>query len=311
MSGCLLAPRELPVTILTGFLGSGKTTLVNRILAGAHRMRVGVLVNEFGELGIDARLLASRRSPVVELLSGCICCASEGDLMRGLNTLLGDGAALDAVVIETSGLADPWPIVHALESRRLARDLRLWSVVTLVDAENYDANLEHAEAAFQQLTAADLIVINKSDLVDATMPACIAQAVSQINGAAKSFACSNAEVPIDVVLELRRRALPERAQEPHRHAPEGFESAVLRVGADLDPGCFDRWVRALPRDVLRMKGLVRFVGESGPLVFDLVGSRPSIRPTEHDEDVPGAEIVVIGRSLKPANLQSGLERCVA
>lgn len=311
MSASLPTPRELPVTVLTGFLGSGKTTLVNRILAGSQRNRVGVLVNEFGELAIDTRLLDSRKGPVVELLNGCICCASEGDLMRGLNTMLENGAELDTVLIETSGLADPWPIVQALTRWRFACDLRLCGVVTLVDAENYDANLEQAEAAFQQLTAADLIVINKCDLVDDMMPPRIAQAISRINDAAKIIACRDAQIPAEVVLDLRHRTLTDFVWASQYHKAEGFESAVLRVSTGLDPERFDRWLRTVSRDVVRMKGFVRFVGESSPVVFDLVGSRTSARPTDHNESVTGAEIVVIGRSLKPAELQSGLEGCAA
>jgi G3E family GTPase len=310
MTGRLSVQQELPVTLLTGFLGSGKTTLVNRILTGAHQMRIGVVVNEFGELGIDSRLLASNKGPVVELLNGCICCASEGDLLRGFNTMLADGVALDAVLIETSGLADPWPIVQALERWRFARDLRLWSVVTLVDAEHYDLNLDRAEAAFQQLTAADLIVINKSDLVDAMTPRRIAEAVSLVNLAAKTIVCRNAEILTEVVLDQQHLTLPSPARRSHSHAPDGFESAVLRADAHLDPELFDAWLGTLSRDVVRMKGFVRFVGEAGPLVFDLVGSRPSVRPPERYEAVAGAELVVIGRSLRPADLQLGLERCV-
>ena len=305
------ASSELPITVLTGFLGAGKTTLVNRLLAQPHQVRIGVLVNEYGQLGIDSQRLAGHRGAVVELLNGCICCASEGDFMRGLNLLLTQQSELDAVLIETSGLADPWPIMRALEQWRFEREVRLWSVVTVVDAEQFDANLERAEAAFQQLTAADLIVINKCDLVDRDIPGLIAGAVRRINAAAKAITATGAAVPMDLILDRRVRQPTDSEAHVHTHGDSACQSTVVRVSHAVERLRFDSWLRSLSGDIYRMKGLVQFSGDSVATTFDRVGGRCTLRePVDVGHGRGGTEIVVIGVGMDPAELQAGLEACV-
>jgi G3E family GTPase len=302
-------PSELPVTILTGFLGAGKTTLVNRLLSESNETRIGVLVNEFGQLAIDSRRLVIRGA-IVELLNGCICCAAEGDLMRGLNLLIGEQHGLDTVLIETSGLADPWPVMHALSQWRLEREVSLWSVVTVVDAENFDANLERAEAAFQQLTAADLIVINKCDLVEPTVPALIARSLGRINPGAKTIATTEAQVPIDLVVDRRHQRLTGAPAHVHDTSEHGFQSAVVRTSGALDPYRFESWLESVPSDIYRMKGLVQFNGDATAMTFDRVGSRCTLRAPIDSQNVQGTEIVIIGRRIDADALQAALQECV-
>ena len=310
MSSPSAASSEVPVTVLTGFLGAGKTTLLNRLLSQPHQARIGVLVNEFGPLGIDTERLAGRQQAVVELLNGCICCASEGDFMRGLNLLLTQQHELDAVLIETSGLADPWPIMRALEQYRFVREVRLWSVVTVVDAEQFDANLERAEAAFQQLTSADLIVINKCDLVDRDVPGLIVGAVRRINAGAKTITTSGAAVPIDLMLDCRVRQPAEAEAHFHIHGTSEFQSTVVRVSHGVQPSRFDDWLSSLGGDIYRMKGRVQFSAEPFAMTFDRVGERCTLRaPIDAGQGVGGTEIAVIGVRLDPAALQAGLEAC--
>ena len=150
-------PATIPVTLLTGFLGAGKTTLVNHLLTECHGRRLAVIVNEFGELGIDGALIAGAAGSVIELANGCICCATQGDLRRALQEVVSTREGLDGVLIETSGLADPGPVIRDLESIRFAQEIRLDGVVTVLDAENFDRNLDSAEAAFQQITYGDVL----------------------------------------------------------------------------------------------------------------------------------------------------------
>ena len=310
MNAISQSATETPLTLLTGFLGTGKTTLVNRVLTDSHNVRIGVLMNEFGQLAIDSDRLALRRGAVVELLNGCICCASGGDLLRGLNLLLESQRGLDAILIETSGLADPWPIMQALDQWRLASGIRLWSVITVVDAEHFDDNLDRAEAAFQQLTAADLVIINKCDLVDPRMPELLARSIGRINPSARTIATTAAEVPVDLVLDRRY----EQAAATVMHAcgvADSFQSAVVRVGDPVDPQRFDAWLRSLPDDVFRMKGSVHFAGGAYASMFDRVGRRSTLRALPNPESAPrGAQIVIIGKHLVPAELRVGLAGCV-
>ena len=314
MNSLTAPPDEVPVTVLTGFLGAGKTTLVNRLLSQSQQVRLGVLVNEFGQLAIDAQRLAGHQEAIVELLNGCICCASQGDFAQGLNLLLERQSELDAVLIETSGLADPWPIMRALEQWRFEREVRLWSVVTVVDAEQFDANLERAEAAFQQLTAADLIVINKCDLVDPDIPARITRSIGRVNSGARTVATTNAELPLELLLERSERQLPRKDTPVHTHGGGAFQSAVVRINSPLEPLRFDTWLRSLSADVYRMKGSVQFQGDPAAMLFDRVGARCTLRAQPADQapaERATTEIVVIGVRLNPTQLQAGLEACVA
>jgi Ni2+-binding GTPase involved in maturation of urease and hydrogenase len=155
----------LPVAIVTGFLGSGKTTFVAGLLTAGGGTRVAVIVNELGELGIDGALLKGAAQSVTELPGGCMCCESRGDVGRALALLATRASELDAIVVETSGVSDPLGVADLLAHGVFPTDLRLSQVVTVVDAENFDRNLADAEAAYSQIVSADLFVVGKSDLV--------------------------------------------------------------------------------------------------------------------------------------------------
>jgi G3E family GTPase len=303
-------PDTVPVTILTGFLGAGKTTLVNHILNASHGRRIGVLVNEFGESGIDSKLIAGTAGSVVELANGCLCCAAQGDLHRALNSLLSSSANLDGVLIETSGLSDPGPIAKGIETRRFSRDLQLDSVVTVVDAANFDDNLERAEAAFNQIVSADLMLVNKIDLVEAHTLRAIENGIRKLNPEARAIPCVSCAIPLDVLVGIKSvdRGVYS-STDYHRHTH--YESAVLSVAAPLDAARFDDWLAALPSSIYRAKGFVRIATFDRTLLVQLVGSRRSVRPSPSNEDVAGARLVVIGRQVDVEELRAGLSRCVA
>ncbi|MGB7375391.1 MAG: GTP-binding protein, partial [Rivularia sp. (in: cyanobacteria)] len=158
--------KGLPVTIITGFLGSGKTTLLNHILTNQQGLKTAVLVNEFGEIGIDNELVVSTDENMVELNNGCICCTINSDLVDAVYKVMERQENIDYLVVETTGLADPLPVALTFLGTELRDLTRLDSIVTMVDAANYSMDLFNSEAAFSQIAYGDVIVLNKADLVD-------------------------------------------------------------------------------------------------------------------------------------------------
>lgn len=293
--------------LLTGFLGSGKTTLVNHVLSAAHGMRLGVLVNEFGALGVDGDLIVGTSGSVVELANGCICCATGEDLMRGLNELLGQSVGLDGVIIETSGLANPAPVADAIEHGTFHKPVRLAGIVTVVDALNFDENLERAEAAFHQLVTADLLLINKCDLVPAEVPAAIERGISRLNPKAPTTPCVMGRIPLELLFDVRRTGQRE-ATVNHSAHDQAFESVSVWSPMPIDPVKFDAWLDALPMTVYRAKGFLHLHGRRGVVVFHLVGGRRSMETAPRSART-FSTLTLIGKHVSTFNLQDSFLEC--
>ena len=317
--------KKIPVTVISGFLGAGKTTLVNHVLTHHTGANIGVIVNEFGEIGIDGDLIVADEKSLIEIRNGCICCTVRTDLVAGVKLLLERrDLKLDRLIIETSGLADPAPVLQTfLADSDLLTRVELESVVTLVDAANFQRQIDDPIAR-EQIAFADLIVLNKVDLLapDALVP--LERGLHAINPLAAILRTTNSEVATDMLLGVSRFSLPHVLaiepgilQDEHDHEHDNsITSCAVETSQALDPDRFNRWVNQLVQQqgqhLMRMKGVLNFSGEARQFYFHsvhmLLDAKPG-RPWPPAE-TRQSRFVFIGRHLDRAGLQHGFLDCV-
>lgn len=316
--------EKIPVTVLTGFLGSGKTTLLNRILTERHGQRIAVIENEFGEIGIDQALVIDADEEIFEMNNGCICCTVRGDLIRILSNLMKRRDRFDRVIVETTGLADPGPVAQTFfVDDDVCADFFLDGIVTLVDAKHVSLHIDESDECKEQIAFGDVIVLNKTDLVDGGELARVESRIRRMNAIARVHRAERAAVPIDAVLDVGGFDLSRALElEPgfldvnatHEHDPTVTSVAIHSEG-DVDPDRLNQWLAALLRqrgaDIFRMKGVVSVAGSDRRFVFQGVHMLFDGREDRAWGRQPRAsDLVFIGRNLDRAALTEGFERCV-
>jgi G3E family GTPase len=313
----------VPVAILTGFLGSGKTTLLNRLFRARPpgRGRLAIIVNEFGDVGIDADLLPEGAARRVELPGGCICCALVEDLKTALVDVLDAAPDLEQIIIETTGIADPLPISWTLADAPLADRVRLAAVITVVDPLEHERSRGESPSADAQVRYADILVVSKLDQVGGTVPAELEASLRARNPVAPIVARPADEAAGGLWAVLGDPALPDanllqvnRNVGNHGAAPDGhgIESAGFAVAGTYDLEQLVAGLEELPPNILRLKGIVRAIdresGRAEPALYAVhrVGARVSTEPFAGS---PSActRVVALGRGMETAALRDCFE----
>jgi len=311
----------IPITVVSGFLGAGKTSLINRLVATrAGAERIGVVVNEAGDIGLDGDLLGDASDDVIEIADGCVCCTSQGDLLDAIVRLNRAAGKLDRIILETSGLADPGPVIDALAS--IAHVLRLDTLVTVVDALNALDQLDRLNSpeAFKQVQLATHVVISKSDVADDDAVASVRERVRALNPDAQVIVAPRSG--LDPMLLIDRFAFgahdgADHADHDHDHAHLDVEIFSVELTDDLDATRFDVWLGGLiilkAADLFRIKAILALAGEPRRQIVHGV--------LTYVESTPGREweagerrtsrIVIIGKDLEDARWRDELARCVA
>lgn len=340
--------RGMPVTIITGFLGSGKTTLLNYILSNRQDLKVAVLVNEFGDINIDSQLLVSMDEDMVELSNGCICCTINDGLVDAVYRVLERDERVDYMVIETTGVADPLPIILTFLGTELRDFTRLDSIVTVVDAETFTPEHFESEAALKQISYADVTLLNKTDLASREKVKELEAYISTVKVGARILHTQHGNVPLPLILDVElnqpeayrefldeeeataREEHPEHDRDEHHHdrdahehhhehhhhhshhlENDGFVSVSFESDRPLDVKKFESFLQEhLPKDVFRAKGILWFTDSELRHIFQLSGPRFDLQGEEW-RTPPKNQIVFIGRNLNADEIRQNLTHCLA
>jgi G3E family GTPase len=342
---------KIPVTVLTGYLGAGKTTLLNRILSEPHGKKFAVIVNEFGEIGIDNELVVGADEEVFEMNNGCVCCTVRGDLIRIIDGLMRRKGKFDAIIVETTGLADPAPVAQTFfMDEDVGQKTKLDAVVTVADAKWLKDRLKDAPEAKNQIAFADVILLNKTDLVSEPDLREIEARIRGLNPYARLHRTQRSNVALDEVLgrnafdldrilEIEPQFLKAEDEHAHNHDhdhhhghnhghghshgglkhyhDEEMQSLSLKTDKPLNPEKFFPWMQKLVAEegpsILRCKGILSFANDPDRFVLQgvhMILDGDHQRPWKEGEQ-RDSRLVFIGRNLPEEKIKSGFESCIA
>ena len=337
--------EPIPVTVLTGFLGAGKTTLLNHLLSQKHGYRCAIIINEFGAISIDNQLVVGADEEILELNNGCLCCRVRGDLIKSIEGLFQKQKRFDYVIIETTGLADPSPIAHTFKASDLADKLRLDGIVTVVDARHLEKELKDAPEPAVQIAFADVILLNKTDLVAPEELEKVESRIRKMNSLAVLHRTQNSQIDPGKIFNLKARdlggpfALPESAvhaehghhhhddhdhdhghahdhDHHHRH-DESVSSFHLSDDRPLDLKKIEAWLTEMIRDlgenIYRSKGILQIQGQARRVIFQGVQMMFDAKPDRlwNVGEKRVSQLVFIGKDLDEAKIRRGFAACIA
>lgn len=340
----------IPVTVLTGFLGAGKTTLLNHLLTQKHGYKCAIIINEFGEISIDNQLVIGVDEDIIELNNGCLCCRVRGDLIKSLEALVQKQKRFDYVLIETTGLADPSPIVHTFKASDLGDKMRLDGIITVVDARHLEKELEDSPEPASQIAFADVILLNKTDLVSPADLERVEGRIRHVNSLATLHRTHNSQIEPAKIFNLKARELggnfsmPESVVQhahhhdhdhdcgpgcdhdhshdhehghPHHHHDESVTSFYLSDDRPLDLKKIEAWlteiIRELGSNIYRSKGILQIQGQARRVVFQGVQTMFDAKPDRlwNVGEKKVSQLVFIGKDLDEAKIRRGFAACVA
>lgn len=318
--------RRIPATVVTGFLGAGKTTLVNHILDATRPMQIGIVVNEFGEVGIDGELIVADEEALIEINNGCVCCTVRADLVAGVRDLLARfGDRLEHLIVETSGLADPAPVLQTfLADADVRGQITLEAVVAVIDALHANAQLDD-DIAREQVVFADRIIVNKTDVAAPATVNALVERIRELNPTAQIEFTHHSAIDVNTLLGVRSFSLDnllavepgllDEAGHDHEHDNTIASCAFVMPGA-IDAHRFNQWVNQLVQthgqQLLRMKGVLNVHDEARRLHFHSVHMLLDAqfgKAWTHDEPRE-TRFVMIGRNIDAGRMRDGLVNCM-
>ncbi len=317
--------KQIPISVFTGFLGSGKTTLLNKIIQSNPQIKFGLIINEFGEIGIDGQILDNPKEEIVEMSNGCMCCVVRSDLIQVIEKMV-DSGKVDYILIETSGLAEPMPIIQTFMSMNSSKCL-MDALVTIVDCVNYQQHSLQFATVLDQIKMADILLLNKVEEISEQELAKIKQNLQDLNSQA-SIVVNVEELPISLLIETNKwnveklinmekdehskhhhhehsHSHTKHAGHNHEHSHhehEDIQEVVWKTNSNLDPNKMDYWLKThFPNEAIRAKGILQLQTPTGPksFVFQMVGANKTLVPLEEytNKKIDYSCMVLIGNNL--------------
>ncbi len=343
-----MSKKLLPVTIISGFLGSGKTTLLNHILKNQVGLKTAVLVNEFGEIGIDNDLIIEGSEDMIELNNGCICCSINGELLNTVSKVLERSEKIDYLIVETTGLADPLPVAMTFAAGDLREKVRLDSIITIIDGENFDFEINNTNVAYSQILYGDILLLNKCDLVNEEKLKKIEKFINKIKKEPRILRSTNSKVGLQTIMSVglfetdtfkfdkdkedvednstdhsshshdHSSHSHDHSSHSHDHSShshelsnniEGFTSVSYETFEPFSLRKFQYFLdNQISQNVFRAKGILWFMESERKHIFHLSGKRFSLDDEEWTKEKSN-KIVLIGKDLDHQTIKKQLSSC--
>ncbi len=334
--------KKIPITLITGFLGAGKSTLINRIISEHKGMKFGLIVNEFGDVKLESQIIKTSGEDIVELSNGCMCCVVRSDLVNAVDSLIKASPDIDYIIVEASGLSDPAPIAQTFMMQDLEKRIRLDSILCVIDSLNFEKNSENYNITASQIKFSDIMILSKVDLVPKEKVEAIEALIKQLVPESTILKDARA-VDLDLIIDTSKydhdnikdleieehehehenedeheeheeHEHEEHEHEEHHHAHEHVETVFFKSSKKIDPKKFQELIDNLPEGIVRAKGFINFgPGVEQPemkYVLQFVGARKQfLLESWTDGEEKQTALVFIGKDFDTEKLESSLKAC--